>query len=108
LNHGLALAGCGPAEFAHARRLIGLGLERSVEKVLFDRGFRLEDAELADIKSASAAYYDLHLLDRTRLYAGVAETLDALRAKGSRFGMIGIGGSVSVDGIGGWLDRWER
>jgi len=87
LNHGLALAGCGPAEFAAARRLIGLGLERSVEKVLFDRGFKLEDTELAGIKSASTAYYDAHLLERTCLYAGVAETLGALRDQGSRLGI---------------------
>lgn len=87
LNHGLALAGCGPVEFAAARRLIGLGLERSVEKVLADRGFRLEDAELVGIKSASAAYYDAHLLEQTCLYAGVAETLDSLRGAGARLGI---------------------
>ena len=52
LNHGLALVGDGPVDFAAARRLIGLGLERSVEKVLADRGFRIEDAELVRIKSA--------------------------------------------------------
>ena len=87
LNHGLALAGCGPEEFAAARRLIGLGLERSIEKVLADRGFRIEDAELAGIKSASTAYYDAHLLERTCLYAGVTETLDVLRDTGTRLGI---------------------
>jgi phosphoglycolate phosphatase len=87
LNHGLALAGCGPEEFAAARRLIGLGLERSVEKVLFDRGFSLEGAELAGIKAASTAYYDAHLLDRTRLYDSVAETLEALLKAGTRMGI---------------------
>ena len=87
LNYGLALAGCGAVDFETARRLIGLGLERSVEKVLSDRGFKLEGAELAGIKAASTAYYDAHLLDRTRLYDGVAETLEALLKAGTRMGI---------------------
>jgi phosphoglycolate phosphatase len=87
LNHGLALAGGGPVDFAAARRLIGLGLERSVEKVLADRGFAPDGAELVRIKSACTAYYDAHLLERTRLYEGVAETLEALRNTGTRLGI---------------------
>jgi phosphoglycolate phosphatase len=87
LNHGLALAGGGAVDFETARRLIGLGLERSIEKVLADRGLRLEGAELARIKSACTAYYDAHLLERTCLYAGVAETLEALRSTGMRLGI---------------------
>jgi phosphoglycolate phosphatase len=87
LNHGLALAGCRPVGLDDSRRLIGLGLERSVEKVLADCGFTLKAAELARIKSASTAYYDAHLLERTELYAGVAETLEALRDTGTRLGI---------------------
>jgi phosphoglycolate phosphatase len=87
LNHGLALAGCGPVDFDGSRRLIGLGLEGSLERVLSDRGFRLDTSELARIKSACAAYYDSHLLERTHLYAGVAETLDALVSTGTKLGI---------------------
>lgn len=87
LNYGLDLAGSGPVDFDRARRLIGLGLERSVEKILGERGFKLESAELADIKSAVTAYYDAHLLERTRLYDGVAETLAALSEAGAKFGI---------------------
>ena len=87
LNHGLALADCGPVDFDASRRLIGLGLERSLEKVLSDRGFKLEAPELVRIKSASTAYYDAHLLERTRLYAGVTETLEALGDAGTRLGI---------------------
>jgi phosphoglycolate phosphatase len=87
LNHGVELAGGEPVDFETARRLIGLGLERSVEKVLTDRGFRLEGAELVRIKSACTAYYDTHLLERTRLYTGVAETLEALCNTGTRLGI---------------------
>jgi phosphoglycolate phosphatase len=87
LNHGLALAGGGPVDFAAARRLIGLGLERSVEKLLADRGCRLEDSELVQVKSACTAYYDAHLLERTQLYAGVAETLAALRNTETKLGI---------------------
>lgn len=87
LNYGLGLAGCDPVDFKTARRLIGLGLERSVEKVLTDHGFNIDGAELAGIKSATTAYYDAHLLDRTQLYDGVAETLDALHGPGTRLGI---------------------
>jgi phosphoglycolate phosphatase len=87
LNHGLALADCGPVDFDTSRRLIGVGLEGSLEKVLSDRGFRLDACELARTKSACAAYYDTHLLERTSLYSGVAETLDALRGAGTRLGI---------------------
>ena len=87
LNHGLALAGSGPVDFEAARRLIGLGLERSIEKVLTDRGFRIEDAELVRIKSACTSYYDAYLLERTCLYAGVAETLKVLHNAGTRLGI---------------------
>jgi phosphoglycolate phosphatase len=87
LNHGLALADSDPVDFDTSLRLIGLGLERSVEKLLSDRGFKLEPAEIVRIKSASTAYYDAHSLERTELYAGVAETLARLRDSGARLGI---------------------
>jgi phosphoglycolate phosphatase len=87
LNHGLALAGCGGIDFESSRRLISLGLERSLEAVLADGGFSLEAAELDRLKSECAAYYDAHLTDQTCLYAGVKETLEALRGGGAVLGI---------------------
>jgi phosphoglycolate phosphatase len=87
LNHGLALAGCSAIEFESSRRLIGLGLERSLESVLEQQGLRLEARELARIEAECAAYYDAHVVEQTRLYPGVADTLEALRRAGAALGI---------------------
>ncbi len=87
LNYGLALAGCDGIDFDSSLRLIGLGLERTLEKILMDRGFGLEAHELTRIKLQCAAYYDAHLVEQTHLYAGVPETLEALRRAGAMLGI---------------------
>lgn len=87
LNYGLTLAGCGGIDFEPSRRLINLGLERSLESVLEQRGLRMEARELARIKAECAAYYDAHAVEQTRLYPGVGETLEALRRAGAALGV---------------------
>ena len=87
LNHGLALAGCGGVDFEASRRLISLGLERSLETVLEQRGLRPGPAELARLKAECAAFYDAHVVDETQLYPGVGETLEALRRAGATLGI---------------------
>lgn len=87
LNYGLALAGRDGIDFKSALGLINLGLERTLEKVLLDRGCTLELEELARIKSECAAYYDAHLVEETRVYAGVKETLTAFRRAGAMLGI---------------------
>jgi len=87
LNYGLALAGCGAIEFEPSRRLISLGLERSLESVLEQRGLRPDPGELARLRAACAAYYDAHAVEQTRLYPGVGETLEAFRRAGAALGV---------------------
>jgi phosphoglycolate phosphatase len=87
LNFGLVLAGCAEIDFAASRLLISFGLERSLEAVLAQRGFRMEAPELARIKAECVRYYDAHLVERTRLYPGVEETLEALRRAGAVLGI---------------------
>jgi len=87
LNHGLSLAGCGAIDFESSRLLISLGLERSLESVLEQQGFRLEARELARIEAECAAYYDAHVVEQTRLYPGVGETLQAFRRAGATLGV---------------------
>jgi len=87
LNYGLSLAGCGGIDFESSRRLISLGLERSLESVLEQRGLRPAARELARLKAECAAYYDAHVVDETRLYPGVGETLEALRRAGAMLGI---------------------
>lgn len=87
LNYGLALAGCDGTDFESSLRLVGLGLEGTLEKILGDHGRSLEMQELARIKSECAAYYDAHLVEQTRLYDGVKETLAAFRHAGAMLGI---------------------
>ncbi len=87
LNHGLALAGCGAVDFESSLKLIGLGLERSIEHVLGQRGVRLEAPELARIRAQAASYYDVHAVERTQLYPGVAESLETFRRAGATLGI---------------------
>ena len=87
LNHGLALAGCGSIDFEPSRRLIALGLERSLESVLEQRGLLPDPDELVRLKAECAAYYDAHVVEQTRLYPGVGETLETLRRAGAVLGI---------------------
>lgn len=87
LDHGLALAGCGSIGFESSRALIGLGLEKSLEKVLADRGCRFPPGELGRIREACTAHYDANLTVHTRLYEGVGETLESLRQAGFAMGL---------------------
>jgi phosphoglycolate phosphatase len=87
LNFGLSLAGAGEIDFAASRGLISLGLERSLETVLMQRGCTLEPPELTRLRGECARYYDAHLVERTRLYPGVEETLAALKRTGAVLGI---------------------
>jgi phosphoglycolate phosphatase len=87
LNFGLSLAGAGEIDFAASRGLISLGLERSLETVLMQRGCALAPPELARLAAECARYYDAHLVERTRLYPGVEETLAALKRTGAVLGI---------------------
>ncbi len=87
LNHGLALAGGGAIDIESSLGLISLGLERSLEHVLAQRGVRLDVPELARLRAETAAYYDAHAVEHTRLYPGVAECLEALRRAGAALGI---------------------
>lgn len=87
LNYGLALAGCEGIDFESSLRLVSLGLERTLEKILMDRSCSPESQELDRVKLECAAYYDAHLMEQTRLYAGVKETLEVFRRAGAMLGI---------------------
>jgi phosphoglycolate phosphatase len=77
-NHVLRSFGRAPIEPASVYALVGEGARRLVERALGRAGAPDVDEGVRRF----LAYYGAHLLDGTRLHAGVADLLDALGAAG--------------------------
>jgi phosphoglycolate phosphatase len=76
LNHALQEVGLKPLSAAQTRSLVGEGISRLIEKALMAQG----RPELKDkVAELFLQHYSVHLLDATRPYPGVAQTLQALR-----------------------------
>lgn len=75
VNHVRGLRGLPPWTVADVRREVGHGARVLVRRCAATRGPDDEDSALR----AFLAFYSDHLLDRTRPYPGVVETLGALR-----------------------------
>ena len=83
-NHMLATLGRSRIELDAVRRLVGQGARRLVERAL-------SGASEEEIERGLALFLDYnhrHIADRTVLYPGVTETLDALRGRGMRMAII--------------------
>ena len=72
--HAMAASGLTPPRRDTVVAAIGAGVRKLIERLVADASKR--DAVLADFLE----HYGGHLLDRTRLYPGVAETLAAIDA----------------------------
>ena len=87
----------GCAGLAHGRieALIGGGVDRLVARALVESGCAAADGDTqARAMQSFARHYSEHLFDRSRLYPGVVEGLDALAALG-----IGIGIATNKDSV---------
>lgn len=83
-NHMLSDLGEKNMSKKEVRQLIGQGARRLVERAI-------PDASAEEIErglSLFLAYNEEHIVDKTRLYPGVIETLDALRRQGRRLAVI--------------------
>jgi phosphoglycolate phosphatase len=83
-NHMLAGFGRSALDCGDVRKLVGQGARRLVERAL-------PGASAAEIESGLElflAYNDDHIADKTRLYPGVQETLERLRAAGRQMAVI--------------------
>jgi phosphoglycolate phosphatase len=77
VNHALKELALPPLPMEQVCRYVGDGLQ-----TLLNRALGLAHGDLvADAVKLFRDYYGLHLLDRTRLYSGVRETLDHFRGK---------------------------
>ncbi len=83
-NHMLKSLGRPRIDQEAVRRLVGQGARRLVERAL-------PGAPDAEIEQGLACFLDFnqrHIADRTVLYPGVTETLDALKMRGMRMAVI--------------------
>jgi phosphoglycolate phosphatase len=78
VNRMLAWAGAAPLSHADVRSFVGEGAKRLIEKASAARGLKQPVEELLPVFLAS---YREVLLERTRLYPGIAELLEALRPR---------------------------
>ncbi len=81
INAGLSAAGLPQASDARVRSWIGDGVDVLVERAIEGQGGEIA-AAFPVARKAFGETYEQHLYDRSRLYDGVPETLDALKAAG--------------------------
>jgi phosphoglycolate phosphatase len=84
LNLVLREAALGPVAAKDARALVGGGARLMIERGLAQHGVRVADADIDRMLARFLSYYEDHLADRSRPYAGAVETLDALSARKAR------------------------
>jgi len=82
-NHVLRKLGREPAEMPVIRGFIGNGVRELMRRALCLTRAPTE-AELDEAMVDFGAYYAAHLTDHSRVYPGVAETLEALKAQDRR------------------------
>lgn len=80
MNHVLAACGCPVHPVGAYRYFVGDGMRRLVERAL--PADRRDDETVHATMAAMRERYGRHWADKTRPYAGVAEMLDALAARG--------------------------
>jgi len=79
VNHMRATLGLAPLPEGEICGYVGLGLRQLVESCLPDGA---DAARVEHAMKVYRAFYTEHLLDHTRLYAGVREVLEHFRARG--------------------------
>jgi phosphoglycolate phosphatase len=87
LNGTIAEFGRGPLPVADVRAMIGGGIAHLVQQGLEATGGPLADDSLERAVAGARQRYGDHVADLSRPYPEVAETLEALAAKGVRMGV---------------------
>lgn len=87
VNHALETGGFEPVPVEEIEDLIGGGAKMMLKRVIDSRG-GLPDDEFRVLYKALLAHYAEHNGDHTRAYPAVAETLDALTARGVRLALV--------------------
>jgi phosphoglycolate phosphatase len=85
LNIVLGREGLPPVAYEEARALVGYGARRMIERGLASAGTAKSAAELDRMFADFIAHYADHIADRSRVFPGVEQALDALTRQGCRF-----------------------
>jgi phosphoglycolate phosphatase len=85
LNVVLGREGLPALAYDDARRLVGGGARRMIERGIASEGTTRGAADIERMFDAFIAYYADHVADRSQLFPGVTEALDMLAARGCRF-----------------------
>jgi phosphoglycolate phosphatase len=84
LNFVLADEGVPPVAYDDARRMIGGGSRRMIERALIAEGRNVPAAEIDRLFGAFIAHYGAHIADRSRPFPHLEPVLDRLAAEGCR------------------------
>ena len=85
LNHVLAQEGLAPVPLESARKMIGQGARKLIERGLEAEGREMTPAEVTTLTGDFIDFYAEHIADESRPFDGLIEALDTLEAKGYRF-----------------------
>jgi phosphoglycolate phosphatase len=85
LNVVLGREGLPAILYEEARRLVGAGARRMIERGVASKGRARSAADIDRLFNDFIAYYADHVADHSRAFPGVAEALDTLAARGCRF-----------------------
>jgi len=85
LNHVLVREGLAPVQPASARKMIGQGARRMIERGLEAEGREVTPADISRLTADFIAFYADHIADESRPFDGLIEALDTLEAEGYRF-----------------------
>jgi phosphoglycolate phosphatase len=84
LNVVLGREGLPAIPYEEARRLVGGGARRMIERGVASDGAARPAADIDRLFNDFIAYYAGHVADHSRVFPGVAEALDTLAARGCR------------------------
>jgi phosphoglycolate phosphatase len=75
-------------DLAHLRHLVGFGARALISQAMEASGAPVREEEMPALVEIFLAHYRAHIADGTRLFPYVAETLELLKARGARLGVL--------------------
>ena len=87
-NAVLAAQGRTLLDLAHLRHMVGFGARTLIHQAMAAGGAPAKEEDMPALVEIFLAHYRDHVADGTRLFPGVAETLERLKAQGARLGVL--------------------
>ena len=87
-NAVLAARGRPLLDLGHLRHMVGFGARALIHQAMAASGAPAEEEDMSALVEIFLAHYRDHIADGTRLFPRVAETLEDLKARGARLGVL--------------------